>query len=72
MPKITLLLRKFLIWKYKHISERNFVYILSVLVGLLAGLGIVTLKNITHFIQSLLEGKIIEGSSAFYFSKIYT
>ncbi len=67
MPKITLLLRKFLIWKYKHISERNFVYILSVLVGLLAGLGIVTLKNITHFIQALLEGKIIEGSSAFYF-----
>lgn len=67
MPKITLLLRKFLIWKYKHISERNFIYILSVLVGLLAGLGIVTLKNVTHFIQSLLEGKIIEGSSAFYF-----
>jgi len=54
------LLRKFLIWKYKYISERQFVYLLSVLVGLLAGLGTVALKNITHFIQSLLEGKFIK------------
>ena len=53
-------LTKFLIWKYKHISERNFVYFLSILVGLLAGLGTVTLKNITYFIQSLLEGKFIK------------
>jgi CIC family chloride channel protein len=32
------LLRKFLIWKYKHISERQFVFILSILVGFLAGI----------------------------------
>ena len=50
-----LLLRKFLIWKYKHISERNFIYILSVLVGFLAGLGTVALKNFTHYIQLLFE-----------------
>ncbi|GAA4289655.1 chloride channel protein [Aestuariibaculum suncheonense] len=49
------LLRKFLIWKYKHISERQFIYILSVLVGILAGVGTVVLKNLTHFIRSLLE-----------------
>lgn len=49
------LLRKFLIWKYKHISERQFIYILSVLVGMLAGMGTVVLKNLTHFIRSLLE-----------------
>ncbi|MBD0824772.1 chloride channel protein [Aestuariibaculum marinum] len=49
------LLRKFLIWKYKHISERQFIYILSVLVGMLAGVGTVVLKNLTHFIRSLLE-----------------
>lgn len=48
-------LRKFLIWKYKHISERNFIYILSVLVGFLAGLGTVALKNFTHYIQLLFE-----------------
>lgn len=56
MPtKSKILLRKFLIWKYKHISEAQFIYILSVLVGILAGMGTVVLKNLTHFIRSLLE-----------------
>ena len=49
------LLRKFLLWKYKHISERQFVYILSVLVGFLAGIGTVMLKNLTHYIRLLFE-----------------
>jgi len=49
------LLRKFLLWKYKHISERQFVYLLSVLVGFLAGIGTVTLKNLTHYIRLLFE-----------------
>ncbi|WP_396603384.1 chloride channel protein [Algibacter sp. R77976] len=56
MPSFTKkLLRQFLIWKYKHISERQFVYILSILVGFLAGLGTVTLKNLTHYIRLLFE-----------------
>ena len=56
MPSITKkLLRKFLIWKYKHISERQFVFILSILVGFLAGIGTVVLKNLTHYIQLLFE-----------------
>ena len=56
MPtKTKSLLRKFLIWKYKHISERQFVYILSILVGFLAGMGTVVLKNLTHYIQLLFE-----------------
>lgn len=58
------LLTKFLIWKYKHISERNFVYFLSIIVGLLAGLGTVTLKNITYFIHSILEGRFIKDYEA--------
>ena len=49
------LLRKFLIWKYKHISERQFVYMLSILVGFLAGMGTVLLKNLTHYIRLLFE-----------------
>lgn len=54
MPKQTLL-KRFLIWKYKHISEKNFTFILSGLVGFLAGLAAVTLRNITFYIESLLE-----------------
>lgn len=49
------LLRKFLIWKYKHISESQFIYMLSVLVGFLAGVGTVLLKNLVHYIQLLFE-----------------
>ena len=67
MPKKTRLTR-FLIWKYKHISDRQFIYILSVAIGLLAGLGAVALKNLTHYIQRLLEGEFIkEIHQLFYF-----
>lgn len=48
-------LRKFLIWKYKHISERNFIYALSILVGFLSGSIAVLLKNLTHYYQLLLD-----------------
>ena len=67
MPKKTRLTR-FLIWKYKHIPDRQFIYILSIVIGLLAGLGAVALKNLTHFIQQLLEGEFIKNiHQAFYF-----
>ena len=49
------LFRKFLIWRYKHISERQFVFILSILVGFLAGMGTVLLKNLTHYIRLLID-----------------
>ncbi|MBL4938821.1 MAG: chloride channel protein, partial [Lutibacter sp.] len=62
------ILRKFLIWKYKHIPQRQFIYILSALMGLLAGLGAVALKNLTHYIQHLLESEFIkEIHHVFYF-----
>lgn len=62
------ILARILIWRYKHISEQQFIYTISILVGFLAGLGSVILKNSTHFIQSLLEGKIIRDyHNAFYF-----
>ncbi len=42
---------KFLKWRYRKISDQNFVYILSILVGFLAGLVSVFLKNLTHYIE---------------------
>lgn len=53
------LFRKFLIWKYKHLSEQQLVYILSIITGLLAGLGSVVFKNSTYYIEELLEGRFI-------------
>ncbi|MFB9053235.1 chloride channel protein [Formosa undariae] len=62
------LLRQFLIWKYKHISERQFVYILSILIGFLSGMGTVILKNLTYFIRSLFDLNVFKDSeSALYF-----
>ncbi|WP_298341359.1 chloride channel protein [uncultured Algibacter sp.] len=62
------LLRKFLIWKYKHISERQFIYALSILVGFLAGLGTVTLKNLTHYIRYFFSLYIFQDyQSSLYF-----
>jgi len=66
MPKKTIL-RRILIWRYKHISEKNFTFILSALVGLLAGLAAVTLKNITYAIQSILDKAIVFSQNQLYF-----
>lgn len=63
-----LLFRKFLKWRYQNISNQQFIGIASAVIGLLAGLAAVTLKNFTHFIQELLEGNIIKDiHQAFYF-----
>ena len=59
--------RKFLKWRYKHISEKNFVLILSVLVGLLAGIAAVILKNLTYSVASLLKRGIISSENQLYF-----
>ncbi len=68
MPKSTELLRKFLKWKYKHISNTQFINIAAAAVGLLSGLAAVTLKNLTHLIQKLLEGEFIKNiHQVFYF-----
>ncbi|WP_347172875.1 chloride channel protein [Polaribacter uvawellassae] len=48
------------IWRYKYISERQFVYVLSVLVGFLAGLGTFILKDLTFLIEELLQGNLIK------------
>ena len=62
------LLLRFLIWRTKHLSHQQFVMLLSALIGFTAGLGAVVIKNLTHFIQHLLEGKfIVNYHHAFYF-----
>ncbi len=67
MPKQPLF-KQFLIWRAKHISHKQFVAILSILVGFTSGVGAVVLKNLTHFIQHLLEGNLVKYyHQAFYF-----
>jgi len=68
MPKLRVLIRKFYKWRYKHISNSQFIGIASAIIGFLAGLGAVVLKNLTHLIQELLEGEFIKDiHQIFYF-----
>ena len=68
MPsKSSSLLTRFLKWRYRHISSKTFTQLMSVLVGFLAGLAAVTLKNITYFIESVLERGVISSSNQLYF-----
>lgn len=68
MPDNKSLLVRFLKWRYKHISNKHFISISSAIIGLLSGLVAVTIKNLTHFIQELLEGEFIrEIHHVFYF-----
>ncbi len=65
MSKNSKLYKKILIWRYKHISERQFIYILSIVVGFLAGFGTFILKDLTFLIEAFLQGKFIQD---YYYS----
>ena len=61
-------LSRFLIWRIKHIPNNQFIYLVSIVVGFLSGMIAVIIKNGTHFIELLLEGKLIRDyQAAFYF-----
>lgn len=49
------LLIKLLDWRIKHITDKQFILFLSVIVGLAVGFAAVTIKNLVHFIESTLS-----------------
>lgn len=53
---IKLLFFQFIKHRNKYISDKNFLIIASLIVGVLAGLAAVSLKTIVHAIQHLCEG----------------
>lgn len=50
------LLDRFIEWREKHISQNQFVLILSFVVGILSALAAFLLHHLIHFIQQLLTG----------------
>lgn len=54
-------------WRLRHISNRNFIFLLSFLTGICGGLAAVLLKSTTHFIAHYLT----EGYSRIYESYWY-
>ena len=62
-------LSKFLIWRIRHVSTKNFVMILSGIIGVFGGLAAVTLKTAVHWIQAFLRN--LEGNWSQYAYVIY-
>lgn len=67
MPTISKVFKRLLIWRYKHISEKNFLFVLSIVIGLVAGLVSVFIKNITFAIEAVFEKGILLSKNSIYF-----
>ena len=52
---------KFLLWRKKHITERTFVMIVSLLIGICTATAAILLKQLIHFIQHLLTANTDGG-----------
>jgi chloride channel protein, CIC family len=46
---------RFTTWRIRRIGDRNFIYLLSIVVGLVAGFAAVVIKNSVHLIRILVE-----------------
>lgn len=60
------LLIRLVAWRIKNISERKFLYILSIIVGLLSGLAALILKHLIHFIAKELTNVTNMGVNYLY------
>lgn len=63
----------FLSWRVRHIKERNFIIILSLLVGIVTGLAGVFLKNSVHLTHQFFTERlqIDSGSLLFFYLSFY-
>jgi chloride channel protein, CIC family len=61
-------LEKFIVWRDAHISHRQMVYILSLIIGIISGLAAVLLKNAALFTHELIINRLPENRvSLLYF-----
>lgn len=60
-------IKRLLILRYKYISQKNFVFLLAILIGLLSGLVSVLIKNITFGIEWILDHLAIVSRNSIYF-----
>ncbi|MFW5759689.1 MAG: chloride channel protein [Cyclobacteriaceae bacterium] len=64
MSKRTLLLR-ILIWRVRHVSDRQFMMLLSIIVGVAVGIAAVVIKNSVRGIEYLLTHEFTPGLEQF-------
>lgn len=60
-------LNKLVAWRIANISERNFLYLLSILIGMCSGLAALILKNLIHFVaEFLIDWFAVDGISYWF------
>lgn len=50
-----------LLFKYKRLSDNQFVYILSIVIGIVAGIIAVSMKNLVHYLHSFISDHSLHG-----------
>jgi CIC family chloride channel protein len=60
-------LNKLVVWRIASISERNFLYLLSLIIGLLSGLAALILKNLIHFVAEKITNLIAVDSISYWY-----
>jgi len=64
--KLQLHLERFLVWRSKNLKDKQFVYILSGVIGLISGLVAVVIKNTVHLVELILTTGISETDGYLY------
>ncbi|CCZ10842.1 MULTISPECIES: chloride channel protein [Culturomica] len=59
---------RFLIWRVRYVKEKNFILVLSLLVGVVTGLAAVMLKNMVHYTHLFFTERLqVDGGSLLFF-----
>ncbi len=62
------LMRRFVLWRQRHIKEKTFVLVLAFIVGICCGFAALLLKTLIHFISHVLTGQMnLIGGNYLYF-----
>ena len=61
------ILKRFLIWRLRHVNDRQFLMIVSAVLGILVGMAAVVIKTSVHVIQSLLTGNFTQDYSHYLY-----
>ena len=66
------ILGKFLVWRVRYIKEKQFIVMLSILVGIVTGLAGVVLKNMVHFTHMFFTARMqVDSGNLFFFISVY-
>ncbi len=65
--KVNHLLKRFLIWRIRNVSDQTYMMVLAIIIGILVGLAAVVLKNSVHFIRLLVIQWFPDASGNFLF-----